>query len=835
MPAHPGVEPEWLDDQISKYKAAQPRYEQYAEALKAVLEKAAAKLVPLAIVQARPKTIESFGEKAIRDWPEHPDPVEEFTDLCAARVITPTRRGVELMCRFIEDQFEIDRENSVPIEQRLQPTEFGYRSVHYIVSPRAGSRLADKFDGLKAEVQVRTVLEHGYSDFTHDRSYKGAFKVPAQWERRLCAIAAMIEVADGEFIDIDEGLRTYAATYGQYLTRHQLRHEVGLFERILDHDKKNADLAARIGKLAIAAEDWRKAIEVLTPYSKGRKPNPSVLRDLGVAMCKLHKRGARDKRSDRHKEDKAAYRRGQRHLERATKLAPTDVDAMCSLAGTWKGLDEEKVASLYQQAFQIDPTDPFALCNHLECQITRAGGVSLVRCLGPIIRQSIDRCREQAAVGMNMPWAHYSRGLFHLLLGDPYRSLAAYAKAIETSSASFMISTSLATLDRLASVSDQLRGYEWMRRLLMLGLVARFPSSTDAGDARPRLQPTPGANPITAPVTILAGGCDASIEQKMKDRYQSLLVEAFRGFEGTLIGGGTTAGISGIASAIQQQYPDSITTIGYVPEPTPEGATIDSRYRQLRRTEGETFTPLEPLQNWSDLIASGILPYDVRVLAVNGGEITAAECRIALALGASVALVEESGREAAKLLTDPEWERSPRLVRLPPEAAQVNAFVLRGAPMLPAEIRDTVAKAVHNLYRRNQAGRKSPDDPAMAEWESLREDLRESNRQQADHFLELLRRIDCRVERVSGRAIGLMGFTAGEIEVMAELEHERWNRERLRAGWRYGPERDTERKISPYLVPWSELPDEIKEYDRETARGIPQLLAEVGIEITRTA
>jgi hypothetical protein len=80
-----------------------------------------------------------------------------------------------------------------------------------------------------------------------------------------------------------------------------------------------------------------------------------------------------------------------------------------------------------------------------------------------------------------------------------------------------------------------------------------------------------------------------------------------------------------------------------------------------------------------------------------------------------------------------------------------------------------------------------------------------------------------------------MGFTAGEIEVMAELEHERWNRERLRAGWRYGPERDTERKISPYLVPWSELPDEIKEYDRETARGIPQLLAEVGIEITRTA
>ncbi len=155
--------------------------------------------------------------------------------------------------------------------------------------------------------------------------------------------------------------------------------------------------------------------------------------------------------------------------------------------------------------------------------------------------------------------------------------------------------------------------------------------------------------------------------------------------------------------------------------------------------------------------------------------------------------------------------------------------------MLSADIRETIAKAAHDLYRQNQAGRKPPDDPAMAEWDQLREDLRESNRQQADHFLELLRRIGCTVHPVTDRAIVLMAFTEGEVELMAELEHERWNRERLAEGWQFGPDRNVERKISPYIAPWSELPDEIKEYDREAVRGMPQLLADVQIEIRRSA
>jgi len=68
---------------------------------------------------------------------------------------------------------------------------------------------------------------------------------------------------------------------------------------------------------------------------------------------------------------------------------------------------------------------------------------------------------------------------------------------------------------------------------------------------------------------------------------------------------------------------------------------------------------------------------------------------------------------------------------------------------------------------------------------------------------------------------------------MAELEHARWNVERLLDGWKWGPIKDVTKKISPYILPWSALPEEMKEVDRDVVRDIPHLLAEVGMEIVR--
>jgi hypothetical protein len=150
------------------------------------------------------------------------------------------------------------------------------------------------------------------------------------------------------------------------------------------------------------------------------------------------------------------------------------------------------------------------------------------------------------------------------------------------------------------------------------------------------------------------------------------------------------------------------------------------------------------------------------------------------------------------------------------------------------DMRETIARATHEIYRTSRATDTNIKDVTTLEWEKLPASLKESNREQADDIFEKLRRIGCTVHKVRRRQVVLLTFTAEEIEIMAEMEHARWNSERLREGWKLGKKKDVTRKISPYLIPWAELSEEVKEKDRETVRRIPEFLAQVGLEIKRS-
>ena len=55
------------------------------------------------------------------------------------------------------------------------------------------------------------------------------------------------------------------------------------------------------------------------------------------------------------------------------------------------------------------------------------------------------------------------------------------------------------------------------------------------------------------------------------------------------------------------------------------------------------------------------------------------------------------------------------------------------------------------------------------------------------------------------------------LERLAENTHEVWAAQRIKDGWTYGLKRDDENKKHPCLVPYVDLPDSEKEYDRQTA------------------
>ena len=68
-------------------------------------------------------------------------------------------------------------------------------------------------------------------------------------------------------------------------------------------------------------------------------------------------------------------------------------------------------------------------------------------------------------------------------------------------------------------------------------------------------------------------------------------------------------------------------------------------------------------------------------------------------------------------------------------------------------------------------------------------------------------------------------------EKIAENVHDVWAIGRIKEGWKYGPVRDDSKKESPCLVPYSELPENEKEYDRNTAGETIKLILFLGYRI----
>ena len=70
-------------------------------------------------------------------------------------------------------------------------------------------------------------------------------------------------------------------------------------------------------------------------------------------------------------------------------------------------------------------------------------------------------------------------------------------------------------------------------------------------------------------------------------------------------------------------------------------------------------------------------------------------------------------------------------------------------------------------------------------------------------------------------------------EKIAENVHENWAKGRLEEGWSYGEKRDDAQKKTPCLVPYAELSENEKEYDRRTALETLKLIVALGYKISK--
>lgn len=430
---------------------------------------------------------------------------------------------------------------------------------------------------------------------------------------------------------------------------------------------------------------------------------------------------------------------------------------------------------------------------------------------------------------------YYKRGRSNLVCGKPYDALRAYAKAVQLSTTPRMIETALVAVRKIATAPpNDPAGPEWVARFLLCGLAARFPGRLSRARRKDLLDlVSRKGRPIKSPPVIVAGGCDAGMDSNLPP-YREMLLAAFKDFKGTVVSGGTTSGISGLVGEVRERFGRSIRALGYLPASLPRNDRRDARYSEIRRTAGSArFSPLEPIQSWVDILASGIAPSDVKLVGIDGGQIAATEYRMALALGATVGVVEDSGGEAAVLLQDADWCGADNLLPVPADPMTVRAFVGHGNPRLERRMRERIGRGIHAEYLRNRPEKAESGDPSTAEWAELAETLRNSNLQQADDIFAKLRQIKCGVHPVRQEKVKRLRLRKAEVETLAEMEHARWNLERLKDGWRWGSTKDVGAKLSPYLVSWEELPNEVKHWDRQAVRAIPRLLADLHLELRR--
>ncbi len=161
-------------------------------------------------ITCRVKDERSLSDKIERKKDKYNNLIE-ITDLIGIRIITYFEDDVDKIASIIEKEFEIDELNSID-KRILDADKFGYRSLHYVISlskARLGLTENKIYAGLKAEIQIRSILQHAWAEIEHDIGYKGETQIPDFARRGFYRVAALLETADIEFVKLKDSLNKY--------------------------------------------------------------------------------------------------------------------------------------------------------------------------------------------------------------------------------------------------------------------------------------------------------------------------------------------------------------------------------------------------------------------------------------------------------------------------------------------------------------------------------------------------------------------------------------------------------------------------------------------------
>jgi len=191
-------------DAINHYKKFFHRHEEFTNKLCVLFHDLLNhRKINFHVLEKRTKTIRSFEEKIQNK--KYVDPYNEVTDLSGIRIILYYQDDINEIIRIIKHEFLIDEPNSSYQNIFQNPNQFGYNSTHIVIqlsSDRAKLPEWNSCINLKAEIQIRTVLQHAWASISHVLQYKSKEDIPPKLQRQLFRLSGLFELADEEFLSI---------------------------------------------------------------------------------------------------------------------------------------------------------------------------------------------------------------------------------------------------------------------------------------------------------------------------------------------------------------------------------------------------------------------------------------------------------------------------------------------------------------------------------------------------------------------------------------------------------------------------------------------------------
>lgn len=199
------------DEFLERWSAERPIAEAWGKFVAQTLTEQLAPLVaPLSVdifvrIPATPrvKGDGSILTKAFYRDKNYADPLKQITDKVGVRFVVLLATDIKIVCKAVDEcpEWEASKDRDYEEERDAKPSVFDYQSVHYVVR----AKKAIVFGGVTmpagtpCEIQIRTLLQHAYSEVTHDTIYKPSVTKTPEMQRAASKSMALIEATNDYF------------------------------------------------------------------------------------------------------------------------------------------------------------------------------------------------------------------------------------------------------------------------------------------------------------------------------------------------------------------------------------------------------------------------------------------------------------------------------------------------------------------------------------------------------------------------------------------------------------------------------------------------------------